>query len=47
MSKTTEPPMIEAIGLTKYYGAFAAVVGVSFSVQRGLVVAFLGPNGAG
>ena len=41
------PPMIEAVGLTKYYGDFAAVVGVSFSVPRGQVAAFLGPNGAG
>ncbi len=41
------PPMIEAAGLTKYYGDFAAVVDVSFSVPRGQVAAFLGPNGAG
>jgi len=39
--------MIEAVGLTKYYGDFAAVVGVSFTVPRGQVAAFLGPNGAG
>ncbi len=44
---TVEPPMIEAVGLTKYYGNFAAVVGVSFTVPRGQVAAFLGPNGAG
>jgi len=41
------PPMIEAVGLTKYYGDFEAVVGVSFTVPRGQVAAFLGPNGAG
>lgn len=40
-------PMIEAIGLTKIYGAFAAVQNVSFAVPRGQVAAFLGPNGAG
>ena len=39
--------MIEAVGLTKHYGDFAAVVGVSFTVPRGQVAAFLGPNGAG
>jgi ABC-2 type transport system ATP-binding protein len=39
--------MIEAEGLSKYYGAFAAVEDVSFSVPRGQVAAFLGPNGAG
>ena len=40
-------PMIEAEGLTKYYGSFAAVNDVSFKVNAGEIVAFLGPNGAG
>jgi ABC-2 type transport system ATP-binding protein len=40
-------PMIEAEGLCKYYGSFAAVENVSFKVRSGEVVAFLGPNGAG
>jgi ABC-2 type transport system ATP-binding protein len=40
-------PMIEAHGLSKYYGPFAAVQDVSFKVFEGEVVAFLGPNGAG
>jgi len=39
--------MIEAVGLTKFYGNFAAVDNVSFRVNNGEVVAFLGPNGAG
>jgi ABC-2 type transport system ATP-binding protein len=39
--------MIEAIGLSKFYGAFAATRDVTFSVPRGQVAAFLGPNGAG
>lgn len=40
-------PMIEARGLSKFYGPFAAVSNVSFSVPSGQVCAFLGPNGAG
>lgn len=40
-------PMIEAQGLTKLYGSFAAIQDVTFSVLSGEVVAFLGPNGAG
>jgi ABC-2 type transport system ATP-binding protein len=39
--------MIEAVMLTKYYGEFAAIDKVSFSINKGEVVAFLGPNGAG
>jgi ABC-2 type transport system ATP-binding protein len=33
--------------LTKYFGDFAAVDGVSFDVAEGQLVAVLGPNGAG
>ncbi|NIP84592.1 MAG: ATP-binding cassette domain-containing protein, partial [Planctomycetales bacterium] len=40
-------PAIEAIGLSKFYGDFAAVRDVSFQIAKGEVVAFLGPNGAG
>ncbi len=39
--------MIEAEGLTKFYGAMPAIRGVSFEVEKGEVVGFLGPNGAG
>jgi ABC-2 type transport system ATP-binding protein len=39
--------MIEVERLTKYYGEYPAVRGVSFAVPRGRVVGFLGPNGAG
>jgi len=38
---------IEAAGLSKYYGGFAAIRDVTFSVPQGQVAAFLGPNGAG
>lgn len=38
---------IEAQGLSKFYGEFAATQDVSFAIQQNEVVAFLGPNGAG
>jgi ABC-2 type transport system ATP-binding protein len=40
-------PMIQASGLSKYYGAFVAIKDVTFSIERGQIVSFLGPNGAG
>ncbi|MEM6329959.1 MAG: ATP-binding cassette domain-containing protein [Planctomycetota bacterium] len=40
-------PMIEARGLSKFYGDFAATRDVTFTISRGEVAAFLGPNGAG
>jgi ABC-2 type transport system ATP-binding protein len=46
-SSTYDGMMIEAEGLCKFYGPFAAVNDVSFSVPRRQVCAFLGPNGAG
>ena len=39
--------VITAEQLTKRYGHFAAVDGVSFEVPRGQLLAVLGPNGAG
>jgi ABC-2 type transport system ATP-binding protein len=39
--------VIEAVGLTKRYGAKVAVDGLSFDVQPGAVTGFLGPNGSG
>lgn len=39
--------MIEVRDVTKRYGDFTAIERVSFTVQRGEVLAFLGPNGAG
>ncbi|MFQ5650626.1 MAG: ABC transporter ATP-binding protein [bacterium] len=39
--------MIEAKGLSKYYGPFVAIKDITFSIPEGNIVAFLGPNGAG
>jgi ABC-2 type transport system ATP-binding protein len=47
MSKENGTAMIEAEGLSKFYGNFAAIRDVTFQIPQGEVVAFLGPNGAG
>jgi ABC-2 type transport system ATP-binding protein len=47
MSQAAGTTMIEAVGLSKYYGDFAAIDNISFQINQGEVVAFLGPNGAG
>lgn len=43
MSKT----IVEVEQLTKRFGTFTAVHGISFSVREGEIVGLLGPNGAG
>jgi ABC-2 type transport system ATP-binding protein len=44
---TVPATMIEAYGLSKYFGPFVAVENATFSISEGQIVAFLGPNGAG
>ncbi len=46
MSKSNKI-MIEAKGLSKFYGPFVAIENISFAIPEGQIVAFLGPNGAG
>jgi ABC-2 type transport system ATP-binding protein len=44
---TERQPLVEAQSLTKRYGSFTAVNGVTFSVRAGEIFGLLGPNGAG
>ena len=46
-SQQTPRTMIEAKGLSKYFGPFVAIKEISFAIPEGQIVAFLGPNGAG
>ncbi len=39
--------MVRVSNLTKTYGDFTAVDGISFEIRRGEIFGFLGPNGAG
>ena len=39
--------MLQAAGLTHYYGPYPAIQDVNFGVRRGEILGFLGPNGAG
>jgi len=47
LSDGTDEPTILVEGLTKRFGHFTAVDGVSFSVAPGEICGWLGPNGAG
>ncbi len=47
MNDFQHPPILEAVGISKRYGARVAVDNINFAVRPGEVVALLGPNGAG
>lgn len=47
MTESSPKIMIEAKGLSKYYGPFVAIKDITFAIPEGQIVAFLGPNGAG
>lgn len=41
------PPLLEAIELTRHYGTLVAVNSISFKIDTGSCIGLLGPNGAG
>ena len=43
----TTPPAVTLTALSKQFGGFTAVDGISLTVPRGEIFGFLGPNGAG
>ena len=47
MTTTIPDPVVDVQHLTKRFGAFTAVDGISFTVRPGEIVGLLGPNGAG
>jgi ABC-2 type transport system ATP-binding protein len=47
VTPTSTQPAIRAWGLSKRYGAFAALADLDLEVRGGEVLGFLGPNGAG
>jgi ABC-2 type transport system ATP-binding protein len=40
-------PIVQVRNLTKRFGGFTAVDGVSFEIRKGEILGLLGPNGAG
>jgi branched-chain amino acid transport system ATP-binding protein len=43
----SEPPILEAKGLTRRFGGLVAVNGIDLAIARGEIVGLIGPNGAG
>ncbi|HYY15958.1 MAG TPA: ATP-binding cassette domain-containing protein, partial [Gammaproteobacteria bacterium] len=40
-------PLLNIAALTKRFGGFIALSGVSFEVQEGEILGLIGPNGSG
>ena len=47
LAKTQTPPQLDVVNMTKQFGGFTALEGVSMTLKPGTVHALLGENGAG
>ena len=47
MTTTTEKPMVEAVGVRKFFGDNEVLKSIDLTVQRGQVISLLGPSGSG
>ena len=47
LSPFSADPIVQVRNLTKRFGDFTAVDGVSFDIRQGEILGLLGPNGAG
>ena len=47
MKASLRDPVVVTEGLTKRYGEFTAVDGISLAIPQGVIFGFLGPNGSG
>jgi branched-chain amino acid transport system ATP-binding protein len=47
MNSSTNAPLLEGQGVTKFFGGLAAVSEISFYLRPGEILGLIGPNGAG
>jgi len=47
LAKESNSSLLDVKGLSKFFGGIRALSHVSFSVERGAIMALIGPNGAG
>ena len=47
VERRSDRPLLAVRGLTKRFGGFAAVSGLSFEIEQGEILGLIGPNGSG